>query len=279
MSRVQDTRRALLCEPWFKSTLKTQLPFAHCHITSPPKQHLNHLSTNPRRQTRWSDAPSFAQLLVVPCCLYHRSFGRPPWLPCRCENPSTCRSRVVSSSAPPATLVFSNHLRCFYFRMALTLPPSPHVSNIMANRRMPLADLQNATNSPLRSNVIGGKRSRASEQRDGPFGQPPPKKHIIEVQDEESRRHGLVRRSGAPATALTRKLEAARENKVPPRQVQRTQNDLDTIRQWQKHYKRLFPQFIFYFDSVSSLQKDKLMSRAQILGSVCRVIPSTALLF
>jgi regulatory subunit for Cdc7p protein kinase len=145
----------------------------------------------------------------------------------------------------------------------------------MANRRMPLADLQNATNSPMRSNVIGGKRSRASEQRDV-FGQPPPKKHIIEVQDEESRRHGLVRRSGAPATALTRKLEAARENKMPAKQAQRTQTDISNVRQWQNHYRKLFPQFIFYFDSVSSLQKDKIMSRAQILGSVCQLAPSTA---
>jgi regulatory subunit for Cdc7p protein kinase len=156
--------------------------------------------------------------------------------------------------------------------MALTLPPSPHVSNTMAARRMPLADLQNATNSPLRSNVIGGKRSRAEPDV---FGQPPPKKHIIEVQGEDSRRHGLIRRSGAPATALTRKLEAARENKLPAKQAQRTQTDISNVRQWQNHYRKLFPQFIFYFDSVSSLQKDKIMSRAMILGSVCLVAPST----
>jgi regulatory subunit for Cdc7p protein kinase len=92
---------------------------------------------------------------------------------------------------------------------------------------------------------------------------------MIEVDDAEARRHGLMRRSGAQPTALTRKLEAARETKAPSKQVaQRASNDLETIRQWQRHYRKLFPQFAFYFDSVSDPQKDKLMSRARILGSV-----------
>ena len=147
----------------------------------------------------------------------------------------------------------------------------------MSNRRVPLANLQNATNSPLRATAVGGKRQRshASEQRDLNYGQPPQKKQVVEVDDAEARRHGLIRRSGAQPTALTRKLEAARENKGPVKQaVQRASNDLETIRQWQRHYRKLFPQFVFYFDSVSSPQKDKLMSRAQVLGSVCQTSPT-----
>jgi regulatory subunit for Cdc7p protein kinase len=162
----------------------------------------------------------------------------------------------------------------------LAIPPSPHVAAAMSNRRMPLATLGNATNSPLRPAAVGGKRQRshASEQRDVFYGQPPQKKHIIEVDDAEARRHGLVRRTGAPQTALTRKLEAARETKAPPKQPQRaTQaaaNDVSTIIAWIRHYKKLFPQFIFYFDNVSSVHKDKIMSRAQVLGSVCRAAPA-----
>ncbi|KAH9864424.1 hypothetical protein J1614_010358 [Plenodomus biglobosus] len=153
---------------------------------------------------------------------------------------------------------------------AVAVPPSPRVNVAMSNRRVPLASLQNATNSPLRAPALAGKRQRshASEQRDAGYGQPPLKKQLIEVDDAEARRHGLVRRSGAQPTALTRKLEAARENKAPAKQaVQRAANDLETIRQWQRHYRKLFPQFVFYFDSVSVPQKEKLMSRAQILGS------------
>lgn len=153
---------------------------------------------------------------------------------------------------------------------AVAVPPSSQVNVAMSNRRVPLANLQNATNSPLRAPAIGEKRQRshASEQRDAGYGQPPLKKQLIEVDDAEARRHGLVRRSGAQPTALTRKLEAARENKVPARQAaQRAANDLETIRQWQRHYRKLFPQFVFYFDTVPVPQKEKLMSRAQILGS------------
>lgn len=139
------------------------------------------------------------------------------------------------------------------------------------SNRIPLANIQNATNSPLRPTAIGGKRkSHASEQRDNLYGQPPSKKHIVAVDDAESRRHGLIRRSGAPATALTRKLEAAREHKAPQRVEkvqQRVNGDIDTIRQWQRHYRRLFPTFKFYFDNVSSTTKDKIMSKATILGS------------
>lgn len=158
---------------------------------------------------------------------------------------------------------------------AVAVPPSPQVLTVMSSRRVPLANIQNATNSPMRAPAIGGKRQRsyASEQRDGTYGQPPPKKQMVEVDDAEARRHGLVRRSGAQPTALTRKLEAARETKAPTKQAaQRAAQDLETIRQWQRHYRKLFPQFAFYFDSVSDPQKDKLMSRARILGSV-RVPP------
>ena len=84
----------------------------------------------------------------------------------------------------------------------------------MANRRVPLANLHNATNSPMRAPQVAGKRQRshASEQRDLAYGQPPSKKLIVEVDDADARRSGLVRRSGAPqsTTSLTRKLEAAR---------------------------------------------------------------------
>jgi regulatory subunit for Cdc7p protein kinase len=147
-------------------------------------------------------------------------------------------------------------------------PPSPHLSGAMSNR-VPLANI--ATNSPLRpAGVVGGKRQRSTLNEARDVGQPPAKKHIVAVDDAESRRHGLIRRSGAPATALTRKLEAARESKAPPKQVERVQRvsgDIETIRQWQKHYRRLFPAFRFFFDSVSSTQKDRIMSKASILGS------------
>ena len=157
---------------------------------------------------------------------------------------------------------------------AVAVPPSPQLIDAMASRRVPLANLQNATNSPLRANAVGGKRSRshASEQRDLPYGQPAPKKQMIEVDDAESRRHGLVRRSAAPPTALTRKLEASREQKSAPKQAEKavraSNESLEGIRQWQRHYRKMFPQFVFYFESIPDEIKYKISRQSHILGSV-----------
>ena len=157
---------------------------------------------------------------------------------------------------------------------AVVMPPSSQVISTMSNRRVPLASLQNATNSPLRAPVVGGKRQRshASEQRDIQYGQPPSKKQIVEVDDAESRRYGLGRRSGAP-TALQKKLEAAREGKVVLKQSERAQRgineNLETIRQWQKHYRKMFPSFTFYFESIPDDIRHRVSKQVQALGAVC----------
>ncbi|KAL5374775.1 hypothetical protein DPSP01_011704 [Paraphaeosphaeria sporulosa] len=163
---------------------------------------------------------------------------------------------------------------------AVAVPPSPQVADVMASRRVPLANLQNATNSPMRAAAIGGKRQRshASEQRDLSYGQPPAKKLMVETDDADARRSGLVRRSAAPPTALTKKLEAAREHKVEQKVAPRaarpntrgpevTASNLETIRNWQRHYRKLFPQFVFWFESVPEDIKSKISRQAQILGS------------
>ncbi|KAF2116157.1 Dfp1/Him1, central region-domain-containing protein [Lophiotrema nucula] len=143
----------------------------------------------------------------------------------------------------------------------------------MNSRRVPLANLQNATNSPLRAQTAGAKRSRshASEQRDMPYGQPPPKKQMIAVDDAESTRFGLSRKSGAPPNAFQRKLEAVREVKAVPKQADKTQRtvneNLETIRQWQRHYRKMFPTFVFYFESISEDVRSKVSRQAQTLGA------------
>ncbi|KAF2193365.1 hypothetical protein K469DRAFT_728642 [Zopfia rhizophila CBS 207.26] len=144
----------------------------------------------------------------------------------------------------------------------------------MTNRRVPLQNLQNAANSPLRVTSLAGKRQRshASEQRDLPYGQPPPaKKHIVEVDDAEARRHGLGRRSGAPPNAFQKKLEAAREAKPAPKQAEKSQRgtseNLDTIRQWQRHYRKMFPQFVFYFESIPEDVRSRVSRQAHTLGA------------
>ena len=164
----------------------------------------------------------------------------------------------------------------------VAVPPSPQLVSNMNTRRVPLADVKNATNSPLRAPAVGGKRQRshASEQRDVPYGQPPSKKLIVEVDDSESRKNGLGRRSNGPPTAFQKKLEAAR---AVPKQSDRTQRaqagNLDDIRQWQKHYRKMFPTFVFYFESIPEDMRGKVSRQAQTLGAVrCLVSVKSQLL-
>ncbi|KAF2277144.1 uncharacterized protein EI97DRAFT_375673 [Westerdykella ornata] len=139
----------------------------------------------------------------------------------------------------------------------------------MTNRRVPLATLQNAANSPLRAPAAGTKRQRshASEQRDLPYGQPPPKKQVVEVDDAEARRYGLPRRSGATPTTLQKKLEAARDTKALSKHTRTLSENLETIRQWQRHYRKMFPSFVFYFESIPDEVKGKVLRQVLALGA------------
>ncbi|PSN73735.1 hypothetical protein BS50DRAFT_654458 [Corynespora cassiicola Philippines] len=188
------------------------------------------------------------------------------------SSPSTTTTTASRLTLSTGARPLIPSVRCL--RMAaVAVPPSPQVAVAMSSRRVPLANLQNATNSPLRAPAVPGKRQRshASEQRDLPYCQPPSKKQIVEVDDAESRRHGLVRRSGAQPTALTRKLEAAREVKAVPKQSERAQRlaneNLENIRQWQRHYRKMFPQFVFYFESIPEDARYKVTTQVKALGS------------
>ena len=163
----------------------------------------------------------------------------------------------------------------------------------MASRRQPLTNIPNAVNSPFRNVAANnGKRTRAQagEPREAVYGQPPAKKQIIEITDGEAENVDPLRRNGVPAaaqdkadeffskrstgpeTAFQRKLAAARERKpVPQQRVETNQkqsaDNLESIRQWKRHYKRQFPQFVFYFESVPEDVRVKTARQFQSLGA------------
>lgn len=165
----------------------------------------------------------------------------------------------------------------------------------MASKRAPLANVPNAINSPFRSiATVGGKRTRiqTGEARDIVYGQPPSKKHIIEIKDDRDENLDPRRRSGVPATpqdsldepfakraqstqptAFEKKLASVREKKPAASQqrVERSQRqdgtNMESIRQWQKHYRRQFPQFVFYFESVTEEARTKAMRSVHHLGA------------
>lgn len=165
----------------------------------------------------------------------------------------------------------------------------------MASRRAPLSNVPGAINSPFRGLApISGKRTRAQagEQKESIYGQPPAKKQALEAatEDEENvdprRRSRLSvtaldkleepfskKRPGHIPTELEKKLASAREKKPTP-QPSRTDrpqskhvDNLESIRQWQKHYRRQFPYFVFYFDNVQEDVRHKHMRQIISLGA------------
>jgi regulatory subunit for Cdc7p protein kinase len=165
---------------------------------------------------------------------------------------------------------------------AVSFRPSPTTRN-MTSRRVPLANLPNATNSPFRDAVAPGTkraRSHAGDQRELAYAQPPAKKIILEADEDETRRHALLRKSGQnPPTALQRKLEAVRDARADTRPMSRaaekaqkaSYENLESIRQWQRHYKKVFPQIVFYYESIPEDIRSKISRRVQTLGAVSTI--------
>ncbi|KAJ5686376.1 hypothetical protein N7536_008995 [Penicillium majusculum] len=161
------------------------------------------------------------------------------------------------------------------------VPPSPRNSMAMATRR-PLANVPNATNSPHRAGLLPVKRAR-SNQMEIPYGQPPPKKQVMENTEYETRTTTcqntntesklFARRSnnGNPS-AFEKKLVAAREKERQPlvkhvKAEKAPADTMDSIRQWQRHYRKAFPQFVFYFDSIPEDVRRRFSRQVIALGA------------
>ncbi|KAJ5835860.1 Regulatory subunit Dfp1/Him1 central region [Penicillium robsamsonii] len=160
------------------------------------------------------------------------------------------------------------------------VPPSPRNSLTMATRR-PLANVPNATNSPRRAELVL-KRARPTRV-EIPYGQPPPKRQAMENMEYEPRSTTcqttntdsklFARRSnnGNPS-AFEKKLVAAREKERQPLvkhvRVEKAPADtMDSIRQWQRHYRKAFPQFVFYFDSIPEDVRRRFSRQVIALGA------------
>ncbi|KAG4437642.1 hypothetical protein IFR05_006853 [Cadophora sp. M221] len=158
----------------------------------------------------------------------------------------------------------------------------------MSGKRVPLSSNPNAVNSPFRAVAAAAskqKRSYATIQREEAYGQPPPaKKQMLEnyqtirtpprQQLSQNSVEGRVftRKSNtAQQSAFERKLVAAREREKPQQTVTKadktTEENLDTIRQWQKHYRKIFPTFVFYFESISEDVRIKYTKQVVALGA------------
>lgn len=180
----------------------------------------------------------------------------------------------------------------------ISLSPAPHKLGNMSTKRVPLGNVPNAANSPFRSVAAAtSKRSRdqTEAQEDLSYDwQPRAKRQALEEGRRASpRKQALQSTEGrvfnkrtisAQPTPFERKLLASAkeknltqrvEERIEQRIQQRVERQgkasheaLEDIRQWQRHYKRSFPTFVFYFESLPEEIRVKCSKWIRSLGAV-----------
>ena len=176
----------------------------------------------------------------------------------------------------------------------LAISPIPHNFSNMAARRVPLGDVPNAANSPARQgHVLKRSRDQANAQENFAYDiqplakrqaidsfhtrtRPSPAKQTSQPKDER----GFARPGNhVPPSAFERRLLAARENGTPrpsstqqrvhrQEKVTQEKENLEEVRMWQKHYKKAFPQFIFYFEGLPEDVRQRCLKTVRALGAV-----------
>lgn len=166
--------------------------------------------------------------------------------------------------------------------------PAPKKLESMPTRRAPLASIPNAVNSPYRPAPSAAfKRSRfeLDAKEDLKYNQQPPAKRLA-VDNGQTRyrtpprkqttqysedRVFAKRPTASQPNAFERKLLAAKERQTnydTERQEKTAAASLNGIRQWQKHYRRVFPYFVFYFESIPDDVRVKYSKFVRVLGAV-----------
>ncbi|KAI9827668.1 MAG: hypothetical protein M1826_006231 [Phylliscum demangeonii] len=158
---------------------------------------------------------------------------------------------------------------------------------MMSSHRAPLANIPNAVNSPRRPVAAdlptGPKRSRSRSTLPGDVLPPPPVKRVVldqspapePISPSPQRRSrsqlpdGRVfsRRPGhAQMTPFEKRLLAVRE--LDRREEERrVKENVDSVRQWQKHYRKVFPHFVFYLENIPPEARSKCSKQLAMLGA------------
>ena len=174
---------------------------------------------------------------------------------------------------------------------AVSISPAPYNFPGMSSRRVPLGDVPNAANSPFRVvAAAASKRSRDQVEAQEDLScdiQPRAKRQALENayrnQRSPAKKQALQSAEGrvfdrrptnAQPTAFQRKLLAAREER-PRQRIEKQEKpatvQIDDVRQWQRHYKKLFPSFVFYFESLSEDVRASCAKNIRSLGAVSHV--------
>lgn len=183
----------------------------------------------------------------------------------------------------------------------VSLSPVLHKLGNMSSKRVPLGNVPNAANSPFRSVAAAiSKRSRdqVEAQEDLLYDiQPRAKRQVLEdgrtnlwtsprkqtLQSAEARIFNKRPVNAQPTLFEKKLLASAKENKLSQRIEQKIEQKvqqrverqgkasheaLEDIRQWQRHYKRSFPNFVFYFESLPEEIRVKCSKWIRSLGAV-----------
>lgn len=155
--------------------------------------------------------------------------------------------------------------------------------------RIPLSNNSNAVNSPYRAVAAAAaaskqKRSHATIQREEAYGQPPPaKRQMLEShqplrtpprqQSTQSSAEGRVftrKANNSTQSSFERKCISVRERpqQIVTRPDKSQENNVERLR-WQQHHRKLFPTFVFYFESVPEDVRIKYTKQVKALGAVC----------
>lgn len=183
----------------------------------------------------------------------------------------------------------------------ILLSPAPHKLGDMSSKRVPLGNVPNATNSPFRfvaATTLKRSRDQVDSQEDLAYDlQPRAKRQALEdgrtslrtpprkqaLQSAESRVFNKRPLNAQPTSFERKLLASAKENKgiqrldhkIEQKVQQRVERQgkasheaLEDIRQWQRHYKRSFPTFVFYFESLPEEVRVKCSKWVRSLGAV-----------
>ena len=162
---------------------------------------------------------------------------------------------------------------------AAAVCPSPHALSPMASRRVPLSNLPNGGNSPLRGPSLVGKRSRSNALLEDSSLQhaPPKKKHAYDLDPpipRTPRKQASAvasRRGGDPAVDRRQISSKQKERREEIARQDKTELDaqaLENVRQWQRHYRKAFPGYVFYFENVPRDAKQACVRELGGLGAV-----------
>lgn len=167
--------------------------------------------------------------------------------------------------------------------MASVTIARPTHSPAPMSRRVPLSNLHAAVNSPLKnglaSTTVNGKRQRsASVVREIKDAQPPSKKQAVEavipktpVRQKQSvtEKKAPLRRAVRVKTIIEQPQEHARGREDERTNAGRhDQVQLAQMCMWQKHYRKAFPGFVFYFENIPDELALKCYKQVKGLGSV-----------